>query len=363
MSRTKGSIPRLALLGPDNKHGATRKPGFRSYKYYIRHDHLGRRVERPTGYGLGQEVEAKRALLDYAMSLSTPVSTDGDPPLLEVLTGYQQRRAPKLGSAKAEIRSCDNLIAASTGHRVSDINKRWCENFAQRRRELHKHSDSYIRRELGVLTRALAFAVDEERIKEAPKVWKPAEGQPRSAFLTAPQVGRLVRYFRSRQDGFRGTLFVLMGVYTGHRKEALLTLRWEPHDEGGYVDLQSGMIDFRKRRGTKKRRAQMMIPKRLLPLLRRARRESRGGWVFEFNGKGVKTIKSLLDSSVLETGVKWHPHMLAHTAASWMIMGGIDILRVARHCGKSVKMIDQVYGHLMPMDGLRPNINMRRRWL
>jgi len=363
MSRTKGSAPRLVLYGPDTKHKAKRKAGFKSYKWYIRHDHLGRRIEKTTGYGIGQEVDAHRALLDYVMALSTPVGTDKDPLLLEVLTGYKLRRAPKLKSAKAEIRSCDNLIGVSTGIRVSQVNKSWCQAFADQRRKLHKHSDSYIRRELGVLTRALSLAADEGRIDAAPKIWKPADGDPRSAFLTAPQVARIVRYFRSREDGFRGLLFVLLGVYTGHRKEAILTLRWEPHDEGGFVDLQSGMIDFRQRRATKKRRAQMMIPKRLLPLLHRAKRESRAGWVIEFNGKGVKTIKSLLDSSVLESGVKWHPHMLAHTCASWMIMGGIDILRVARHCGKSVKMIDQVYGHLMPMDGLRPNINMRRRWL
>lgn len=363
MSRSKTAAARLVLFGPDTKHGAIRKAGFRSYKWYIRHDHAGGRVEKPTGYGLSEKVDATRALLDYILASSTPVGTNKDPLLLEVLTGYKLRRAPQLKSAKAEIRSCDNIIAESTGMTVSQVNKKWCQTFAERRRKLHQHSDSYIRRELGVLTRALALAEDEGRIDAAPKVWKPADGEPRSAFLTASQVAKLVRYFRGLEDGFRGILFVLLGVYTGHRKEAIFTLRWEPHSDGGYVDLQSGMIDFRQRRATKKKRAQMQIPKRLLPLLRRAKRESRSGWVIEFNGKGVKTIKSLLDSSVLETGIKWHPHMLAHTAASWMIMGGIDITRVARHCGKSVKMIDQVYGHLSPMDGLKPNLNMRRRWI
>ena len=63
-------------------------------------------------------------------------------------------------------------------------------------------------------------------------------------------------------------LFVLLGIYTGRRKEAILSLRWSQ------VDLEAGLIDFETpgRERTKKRRGKVPIPAKLLPHLKRARK-------------------------------------------------------------------------------------------
>ena len=55
-------------------------------------------------------------------------------------------------------------------------------------------------------------------------------------------------------------LFILIGLYTGRRKEAILSLRWPQ------IDLVGGVIDFEiaGRARTKKRRGQIPIPARLL---------------------------------------------------------------------------------------------------
>lgn len=43
------------------------------------------------------------------------------------------------------------------------------------------------------------------------------------------------------------------------------------------------------------------------------------------------------------------PHSLRHTAASWWIRGGIDILTVSRQLGhESTQTTTRIYGHLMP---------------
>ena len=62
-------------------------------------------------------------------------------------------------------------------------------------------------------------------------------------------------------------LFVLIALYTGRRKEAVLSLRWPQ------VDLEAGLIDFEisGRRRTNKKRGRVPIPQWLLPHLRRAR--------------------------------------------------------------------------------------------
>ena len=65
-------------------------------------------------------------------------------------------------------------------------------------------------------------------------------------------------------------LFILIGLYTGRRKEAILSLRWPQ------VDLDAGRIDFEVagRRRTNKKRGKVPIPPRLLPHLRRAKRSA-----------------------------------------------------------------------------------------
>jgi integrase len=83
-------------------------------------------------------------------------------------------------------------------------------------------------------------------------------------------------------------LFIQIGLYTGRRKEAILSLRWPQ------VDLAAGLIHFDKpgRKQTKKRRGTVRIPARLLPHLRRARRRGSDlGYVIHAHGQRVGDIK------------------------------------------------------------------------
>jgi hypothetical protein len=61
-------------------------------------------------------------------------------------------------------------------------------------------------------------------------------------------------------------LFIVIGLYTGRRKEAILSLRWPQ------VDLKGKVIDFDLlgRPVTDKVRGKIRIPDRLLPHLVRA---------------------------------------------------------------------------------------------
>ena len=55
-------------------------------------------------------------------------------------------------------------------------------------------------------------------------------------------------------------LFILLGIYTGRRKEAILSLRWHQ------VDLEAKLINFESPAAqiTNKRRGKIRIPDRLL---------------------------------------------------------------------------------------------------
>jgi integrase len=82
-------------------------------------------------------------------------------------------------------------------------------------------------------------------------------------------------------------LFILLGLYTGRRKEAILSLRW------CQVDLQAGLIDFDgTARRTKKRKGVIPIPPNLLSHLIRARRRGTElGYVLHRNGARIGDIK------------------------------------------------------------------------
>ena len=92
----------------------------------------------------------------------------------------------------------------------------------------------------------------------------------------------------SRKCGCTCPLFILIGLYTGQRKEALLSLRWSQ------VDLETGRINYNPpgRRQTNKRRPHVPIAPRLLPHLRRARRRGTDlGFVINRDGGRLGDIK------------------------------------------------------------------------
>jgi integrase len=73
-------------------------------------------------------------------------------------------------------------------------------------------------------------------------------------------------------------------------------------------------------------------------------------FVVEWNGNPVRRInKSFrtarkiagLDSDVV-------PHVLRHTAATWLMQRGIDIWEAAGYVGMSAETLERVYGHHHP---------------
>jgi integrase len=115
-------------------------------------------------------------------------------------------------------------------------------------------------------------------------------------------------------------LFILLGLYTGRRKEAILSLRWPQ------VDLDAGLIDFEiaGRKRTKKKRGKVPIPPRLLPHLRRARKRGTDlGYVLHVNGERIGDIKKGFAAAWKRAGIEGVcPHTLKHTAITWSMQAG-----------------------------------------
>ena len=141
-------------------------------------------------------------------------------------------------------------------------------------------------------------------------------------------------------------LFIVTGLYTGRRTEAILSLRWSQ------IDLEASLIDFEiaGRQRTKKKRGKVPIPSRLLPHLKRARR--RGSdlvLVFHINGRPIRSIKKGFAAASRRAGLQEvTPHTLRHTAATWLMQKGVPLWEASGFLAMSQETLQRVYGHHHP---------------
>jgi integrase len=469
MPRVEGSGkgPRIILFGPDSKHGATPKPGYKTYVWFIVWSERGRTKLRSCG--TGDRAEAQRALADFLdaqkkqQAISDAVeAANGDRPrkpdemfVADALALYQLGHGSEVKDPQRMAYAIEPLIAHFGSLRVSDVTASRCREYAKLRKQqiaakkhmkheeaLHrkaersptrrakltqqrvaiskatksliekrradgwtwaaiadefnatgistisgsgrwwKHmvqkiyyerdcgaggstesssrqkssrtqSDSTARRELGTLRAALRWCKTEGKLTAVPDVVQPPPGPAREDYLTRSEFARLLLGARKGPRANRHLpLFLLLGAYTGRRKETIFSLKFKPHSEGGYVDLDRGIIDFRKSRKEEvdKRRGIIPIPERLMPHLRAAKRRNKE-WVIEYEGKPIADIDNALAAAAKRGGLEkhLHPHILRHTAASWLVQKGtLRYEDISDYLSMTIEVLKRVYGHLDP---------------
>lgn len=144
--------------------------------------------------------------------------------------------------------------------------------------------------------------------------------------------------------------FVLVALYTGTRKDAILRMGFAPNVRGGWFDLDRGIM-FRKsddERSTKKRRTPAPIPRQLLAHLRRWRATG-AIWAIEYNGRQVADVKRAFAKAAESAGLDdVTPHTLKHTAITWAMQNGITTWEASGFFATSQETIERVYGHHSP---------------
>ena len=163
----------------------------------------------------------------------------------------------------------------------------------------------------GVLRAAINYAHKNGRITRPVAVELPERPEPRDRWLTRKEAARLIRAARTPQARLYMPLFILIGLYTGRRKEAILSLRWPQ------VNLEAGTINFEVpgRRRTNKKRGVVTIPPRLLPHLRRARKRGTDlGYVLHIDGERIWRHQERLCRRMRARGHRGRlaPHLEAH---------------------------------------------------
>ena len=256
--------------------------------------------------------------------------------MTDILTIYAREHGPKVVAPRAIGSAIEPLTSFWAGRSVADVTLYTCEQYGTAR----QRSVSTVRRELAVLGAAINWAFKSGRITRTVSVTKPLKPDPKERWLTRREAACVIRATKTDKARFYLPLFILMGLYTGRRSEALLSLRWPQ------VDLKAGTIDFEipGRQRTNKRRGKVPIPPRLLPHLVRARRRGADlGHVLHKDGRPIKNIKKGFKFACQRAGIEnVTPHTLRHTAATWLVQRGVPLWEAAGFLAMSVETLTRI---------------------
>ncbi|MDW9417417.1 site-specific integrase [Sinorhizobium meliloti] len=226
------------------------------------------------------------------------------------------------------------------------------------------------RRELETLQAALGFAYKEKKLLYPVPVTLPAKAPSRERWLSRSEAARLlagalgivpvaldietrepVKWGRMFKPVYHVARFILIGLYSGTRHEAILGLRWGVNSAGGWFDLAHGVM-YRRGQGqaeTNKRRPPVPIPENLLAHVERWRRITVKGPV-EYAGRLIKKERRGWDRARALAGLgdDVTPHIMKHTCITWMLQRGVSFWEVSGFTGTSEKVIRETYGHHSP---------------
>lgn len=335
---------------------------------------------------------AEKALERYLGAKWSPpgeLSRSPDDPvwLADVLALYSVEKGPTSSDPVVFGSQIGKLGEWWGGKTVAEVRRTTCNEYvewrtAQRirhaRRSERRISKATARRELEQLAAAIGYWHAEHPLKALPKLTYPEKSPARCDFMTRSQAaamlgaalgfyrdedGRLRRRGRSaRANRAHVARFLLMGIYSGTRHTAMLSVMWLPSVSSAWVDLERGVMH---RRGTgetetRKRRPPVRIQHRLLAHMRRWREIDRTRTdgdgaplthVIHHGGEPIAgKVRTGWNNVRKDAGLgpEFVPHVMRHTCGTWLAQAGVDIWEAAGYLGMSAKTFERVYGHHHP---------------
>jgi integrase len=318
----------------------------------------------PFSTGCTSRSEAEKALAAYIATKGREGAANepGNVTCDEVLAIYAEEHAPTTADPERIGHAIVALLPFWGPLKLSHIRAETCRRYGRTRKraiawdengeptEFKPISDGSVRRELGTLQAAINYAHREGFITSAPVVTLPDKPAPKERWLTRAEAAKLLWAAYRNPKAKHLARFILIGLYTGTRKEATLRMSFEPNTLGGWFDLE-GRVMYREgqqERRTKKRKGKAPIPRQLLGHLRRWRANG-AVWAVEYDGARVGSIKRAWSTAVREAGIEHcTPHTLKHTAITWTMQNGAEIWQAAGYFSTSPETIERVYGHHSP---------------
>lgn len=324
-------------------------------------------VQRSTGCSAEDREGADQALESYLADKYTPPT--GPAPLAgllvaDVIDRYLSERGPQVREPGFLRATAIPILEWWNGKTLADVRGATCREYVTWRTQ--RVSVQTARHDLKTLRAAINhYHTEHGPLPAVPAVTLPAPGVPRERWLTRDEAARLLRAVRRsvrkdgaahhRDDSRHLARFILIGLYTGTRSAAIRALRWLPSTSGGHVDLDRGVLH---RRGvgvaqTKKRTPPVRISDRLLGHLRRWHKADQAlgiTHVVHYQGAPIGKLRRSWATARAAAGLGPDvvPHILRHTAATWMMQRGVPHGDAAGLLAMTVATLEAVYGHHDP---------------
>lgn len=276
--------------------------------------------------------EAKRRLKDWEAKPTG--ETVG-----ELVASYLDDK-DKTAIRAVDLRGAWKQAEATFAHlRPDQITREVCRQYRDERYRAGRKPNT-VRKELEVVRAALNF-----HKKGAAAVFElPSPPPPKERYLSRKEAKALLKATR-RFPHVRA--FIALSLATGARQSALLELTWDRVDlERKRIVLARGDAEDDQR----KRRATVPMNRRAYRYLRVLHALRTCDHVIEWGGHRVLSIKKGFAAACKRAGITGvTPHILRHTAASWMAESGIEMFKISRYLGHSdTKVTERRYAKLHP---------------
>lgn len=344
---------------------------------------------KSTGCGKGELAEAQRQLANYVASLYRPArERDRDPSqvfIADVIATYAGDIVASHAAPKDTATRLEKVLEFFGNKTLADINGNLCRRFVEQ-----SPTVPAARRRLEDLRAAINHYHREGYVTAVPAIVMPPKPEARERWLTREEAARLLRAaWRMRQTwkgrpsdrrtGQHVARFILVALYTGTRSGAVCGAATRPTEGHGFVDYDRGVFYRRAegKRETKKRQPPVRLPDRLLAHMRRwattevrIKTENRcksrtvgrmisHDFVVEWQGEPVLSVKKAFAAAVKAAGLGWYdeagewhtdvtPHILRHTAATWLMKNGTSLWLAADYLGMSEAVLRATYYHHHP---------------
>lgn len=294
---------------------------------------------------------AEQALQEYLGQKHDPITRDGrasDIPLANVLSVYLDHKIETTPRPKEFAAGIARLNKFWGGRTAADILGPTCREFA-----LARKSVSGARRDLETLRAAVKHYKAEYGMQAEPIFSLPEKSQARERWMTRDEIASLLWSCHRSKRRKHLVRFILIGVYTATRHQAILRLQWMPNTNGGWVDLDKGVM-YRRAAGakeTKKRTPPIRVPDRLLAHMRRWQQADKGiRSIVHYEGREIDRLENSFRRARVACGLDAGviPHALRHTAITWQMQAGTDPNQVAGFAGVTAREMERTYVHHHP---------------
>ncbi len=227
--------------------------------------------------------------------------------------------------------------------RMREVSRADLDGFVAKR--LRQVSPSTVRKDMAVLATFFKKAVEWDVVDASPAVGlkKPPESKPRTRYLT-------IEEWRCLQNAAPPWLrpMLTLAVATGLRLKEITKVRWED------VDRQAKILHVAM--DTKTGTRAIPLNRTASTVLEGLVRHLRNPYVFvdqegnHFDNESRRNRITRWTTKVMRSaGIEGASfHTLRHTAASFMVQGGVPLYEVQKVLGHSTPLMTERYAHLQP---------------